>query len=306
MATATRKNDKSIGVRRLGFGVSGPHGTPLIAPSQTRHMIDFAVGCGVRLFDTAPLYGNGEAERRLGEALKGMPRYEFIISTKVGVSSSGLTGRARDFSPDGIRRSVEASMKRLKVTYIDWLLLHGPNPDEFTDEVMKTLVDLKYSGMVTSLGVAGRGVEMDVALETGQFSVFQAPVNADLPPDAIERLNRIKASGSELVGIEVMAPAHRKYPAPLSIGATWRLARAVLGRGKPASATPMTPEECLWWALYEAVAHRVVMTTTRLDHLRSNIEIVEQRATTGLIGSSGGLSSGGNAARSRLGRPLET
>jgi hypothetical protein len=304
---ALRRNDKSIGVRRLGFGVSGPHGTPLMSPSQTHHMIDFAFESGVRLFDTAPLYGNGEAERRLGEALRRLPRYECIVSTKAGATSSGLTGRARDFSPDAIRRSVEASLKRLRVTYIDWLLLHGPTSNELTDELLKTLVDLKYSGLITSLGVAGRGPELDAALSTGQFSVYMAPVHAALPQDALERLNRIKASGSELVGIEVMAPAHRRFPAPISMGATWRLARALLGKGKPAPPTPMTPEECLWWALYEAVAHRVVMTTTSMDHLRGNVGIVEQRTGSGLIGSSGGHSSEmSTSGRSRLGQPLET
>jgi aryl-alcohol dehydrogenase-like predicted oxidoreductase len=303
---ALRRNDKSIGVRRLGFGVSGPHGTPLMSPSQTRHMIDLAFESGVRLFDTAPLYGNGEAERRLGEALRSFPRYECIVSTKAGATSSGLTGRGRDFSPDAIKRSVEASLKRLKVTYIDWLLLHGPTPDEFTDELLKTLIDMKYSGMITSLGVAGRGPELDAALATGQFSVFMAPVHAALPQEDIERLNRIKASGSELVGIEVMSPAKRSLS--LSVGSTWRFARSLFGKGnnKPAPPTPMSPEECLWWALYEAVAHRVVMTTTRMDHLRTNIAVVEQRATTGLIGSSSGPSSERTAARSRLGQPLET
>jgi predicted aldo/keto reductase-like oxidoreductase len=292
---ALRRNDKSIGVRRLGFGVSGPHGTPLMAPSQTRHMLDFAFESGVRLFDTAPLYGNGEAERRLGEALKGFPRYECIVSTKAGASSYGLAGRARDFSPDGIRRSVEASLKRLRVTYIDWLFLHGPDASELTDELLKTLVDLKYSGLITSLGVAGRGPELDAALATGQFSVYMAPVHAALPQADIERLNRIKASGSELVGIETMAPASRRS---LSIGASWRFARSIsrslFGKGQHIPPTPMSPEECLWWALYEAVAHRVVMTTTRIDHLRANLGIVDQRATDRLIGGPSGPSSGGN------------
>lgn len=287
---ARRISDKSHGVRRLGFGVSGPHGSPLIAPSQTRHMIDFAFESGVRLFDTSPAYGNGEAERRLGEALVRMPRYECIISTKAGVTSSGLTGRHRDFSPDAIRRSIDASLKRLRVSHIDWLLLHGPAPHELTDQLLKTLIDLKYSGIITSLGVCGRGVELDAALNTGQFTIFMAPVHSALPQEDIDRLTRIKASGSELVGIEVMRPAHRRFPAPVTPGATWRLARALLGRSKAAPPTPMSPEECLWWALYEAVAHRVVMTTTSMNHLRDNVGAVESRPSGRLIASAAGLS----------------
>jgi aryl-alcohol dehydrogenase-like predicted oxidoreductase len=287
---ARRTSDKSHGVRRLGFGVSGAHGSPLIAPSQTRHMIDFAFESGVRLFDTSPAYGNGEAERRLGDALVRMPRYECIISTKAGITSSGLTRRIRDFSPDAIRRSIDASLKRLRVAHIDWLLLHGPAPHELTDQLLKTLIDLKYSGIITSLGVCGRGVELDAALNTGQFTVFMAPVHAALPQDDIDRLTRIKASGAELVGIEVMRPALRRFPAPVSPGATWRLVKALIGRSRPSLVAPMSPEECLWWALYEAVAHRVVMTTTTMDHLKANVGAIESRPSGRLIASAAGLS----------------
>ena len=71
-------------MRRLGFGVSGPHGTPLVHPGATADMIYRAFDRGVRLFDTGPSYGAGEAERRLGEAMRRLPRLECIISTKAG------------------------------------------------------------------------------------------------------------------------------------------------------------------------------------------------------------------------------
>lgn len=272
---ATRSSDKAIGVRRLGFGVSGPHGSPMVAARDTAHMIERAFERGVRLFDTGPSYGSGEAERRLGEVLKRLPRYECIISTKAGIQSSGLGKRTRDFSAEGVRRSVEASMKRLGVQRLDWLLLHGPASAELTDELLKMLVELKFKGDVAALGVAGRGGELDAALTTGLFTVFMAPVHAALSQPELDRLNRIKASGAELVGFEALIPAMRRYPAPLTAGATWRLARTLIGRGRQAPPTPMTVEECLYWALFEAVAHRVVTTTTSLDHLESNISAVE-------------------------------
>jgi len=274
-AVVQRTSDKSHGIRRLGFGVSGPHGTPLVSAEQTYHMIEHAFSRGIRLFDTAPAYGAGEAERRLGEAMKRLPRYECIISTKVGITSSGLAKRKRDFSPDGVRRSLEASLKRMKLTRIDWLLLHGPSPRELNDTLVKTLVDIKFGGEVGAIGIAGRGEELDAAIATGQFTVFMAPVHAALPPDQIERLRRIKSTGAELVGIEALSPAHRKFPAPVSPGSTWRLARSLLGRSQASAATPMSPEECLHWALYEAVAHRVVTTTTRMEHLDANINAIE-------------------------------
>jgi len=277
-AVVQRSSDKAIGIRRLGFGVSGPHGSPMMGARTTHQMIERAFERGVRLFDTAPSYGGGDAERRLGEALKRLPRWECIISTKAGVNSSGL-GKTRDFSAESIRRSVEASLKRMGLQRLDWLLLHGPAPHEFTDDLLKTLIELKFKGDVAALGVAGRGAELDAALNTGQFTIFMAPVHAALPQQDLDRLTRIKASGSELVGIEVLAPALRRFPVPLTAGATWRLARSLLGRGQAAPPTPMTPEECLYWALFEAVAHRVVTTTTKMAHLDANISAVESLRT---------------------------
>jgi aryl-alcohol dehydrogenase-like predicted oxidoreductase len=280
--------DKSHGVRRLGFGVSGPHGNAMMAPAQTQNMIDYAADRGIVLFDTAPSYGNGEAERRLGQATGRMPRHKYIISTKAGVFPGSMGRKVRNFSPDAIRRSVEGSLRRLKVTYIDWLLLQGPHESEITDEVVKTLIDLKSLGHITQIGIAARDAALDKALATEQFNVFMAPVHIALPQEDLDRLNRIKASGAELIGIETMKPALRKWPVPMSAGSTYRFTRtlATLGREKVAPPPyPMTPEECLWWALNEAVAQRVLMTTTRTDHLRSNIDAVETVRSGKMIGS---------------------
>lgn len=279
---AERVRDNAIGVRRLGFGVSGPHGSPLIRPQATVAMIQHAFALGVRVFDTGPSYGAGEAERRLGEALASMPSYEPIVSTKAGLLSSGATKRHRDFTPTGIRRSVEASLKRLRRPRVDWLFLHGPSPSDLTDELIKTLVDLKFNGDVGALGVAGRGSELDAAAATGQFALYMAPVHAGLKPHDRERLAKLRTAG-ELIGIETLAPANRRFPAPVSAGATWRLARALLGRSTPAPPTPMTVDESLDWALSEGGAHRIISTTSRLDHLESNIYAVTTPSSGRLI-----------------------
>lgn len=274
--------DTAIGVRRLGFGVSGAHGTVLVRPETTVQMVQHAFAMGVRLFDTGPSYGNGEAERRLGEALARLPSYEPIVSTKAGILSSGLTKRSRDFTPDGIRRSVEMSLRRLRRSRVDWLFLHGPSPRDLTDALLKTLVDLKFKGDIGQLGVCGRGAEMEAAAATGQFALFMTPVHAGLGREQIARLERLKAVG-ELIGIETLAPAKRRFPAPVSAGATWRLARSLLGRAGPAPPTPMTVEEALNWALTEGGAHRIITTTTRLEHLESNVLSLTSPTTGRLI-----------------------
>ncbi|HVY88742.1 MAG TPA: aldo/keto reductase [Hyphomonadaceae bacterium] len=280
---AARTTDNAIGVRRLGFGVSGPLALPITPPNFTAGMIQRAYELGVRLFDTAPVYGAGEGERRLGEALARLPRHDCIVSTKAGVTASGLSQRTRDFSPAAIRKSVETSMQRLG-TRIDWLLLHGPSASELTPDLFKMLEGLQRRGDIGVIGVAGRGAELDAALGTGRFGVFMTPVNVGLNSYELDRLARIRNSGVEVVAIEALAAANRRFPAPVSAGATWRLARALLGRSNPAPPTPMTADECLQWALGEAGAHRVVVTTTRLDHLEANVDSLTAPSSGRLIG----------------------
>lgn len=269
-----RQSDSSTGVRRLGFGVSGPHGSPLVSPQHTDEMIRRAFELGVRLFDTGPSYGNGEAERRLGAALQYLPRYECIISTKAGILSSGA-GKVRDFSADGVRRSIDASLKRLHVPRLDWLFLHGPDPAELTDGLIKALTEEAASGRIGLLGVAGRGPEIDAALATGEFKVFMAPVHAGLAPWAVSRLDRLKATGAELIAFQTLTPTLPRLPLPVSPGATWRLARALAGRTTEVSRIRKSAAESLLWALTDGGAHRVLTTTTRLEHLEANVCAVE-------------------------------
>jgi aryl-alcohol dehydrogenase-like predicted oxidoreductase len=236
----------------------------------------------VRLFDTGPVYGAGEAERRLGEALARLPPYDPIVSTKAGMLGSGLHRRDRDFSPGGIRRSVEASLKRLRRSRVDILYLHGPATSELTDALLKALNDMRREGMIVSLGICGRGKELDAAMRTGEFTHYMAPVHAGLSTDDKQRLYRLRAAG-ELIGIETLAAANPRFPLPVSAGATWRLARALMGWSTPRPATPMTVDEALHWALDEGGAHRIITTTTRLDHLEANVGCMISPVSGGLI-----------------------
>jgi aryl-alcohol dehydrogenase-like predicted oxidoreductase len=266
-----RASDSAWGARRLGLGVSGPHGTPIVSRQGTEKLIHRAYELGVRLFDTAPSYGNGEAEKRLGEALARLPRLDFIISTKFGIYWSGPGRRERDFSADNVHRSIDASLERLKLQKLDWLFLHGPATHELSDELFKAVEAEQYAGRVGLLGVAGRGAEIDAALETGLFKVFMAPVHAGLDTDQMIRHSKIRNSGAELIGIETIAPSLPRYSLPTSAGDIWRIARHAAGRDSVSSQLSQTPERAIEWALTEGRAHRVVTTTTRASHLEENI-----------------------------------
>lgn len=135
-----------------------------------------AIEGGMRYFDTAPLYGHGLAETRLGTALRasGVTRGQFSISTKVGrVLVPGVdpvtafrgvppVRPAFDFSADGVRASLEASMLRLGVDHVELVLVH--DPDDHEEQALRsalpTLVALRDEGTIGAIGVGMNQVEM--------------------------------------------------------------------------------------------------------------------------------------------------
>ena len=172
--------------RGLGFG-----GAPLgnlfaaIAEAEARAVLDAAWECGLRYYDTAPLYGLGLSEHRFGAALRARPRGAFVLSSKVGrilvpdpsapAEQHGFVGglpfRVRfDYSAAGAQRSVEDSCQRLGMSRIDVAFLH--DPDEYTHgadwrarhaEAMAgaapALADLRRAGVIGAWGLGVNQVE---------------------------------------------------------------------------------------------------------------------------------------------------
>ncbi|GAA3232297.1 aldo/keto reductase [Nonomuraea helvata] len=155
---------------RHGFG-GAPIGNLFeeVPEEQARATVDAAWDSGVRLFDTAPHYGLGLSERRLGAALKG--RSGYVLSTKVGrllVPASTPGGRddegfdvsaelrrVWDFSGDGVRRSLEESVARLGLPSVDIALIHDPDDhlEQALAEAYPALAELRAQGVVKAIGV---------------------------------------------------------------------------------------------------------------------------------------------------------
>lgn len=260
---------------RIGFGVSGPHATPLLSPVQTKQLVRRAFEGGIRMFDTSPSYGDGEAERRLGEALQDLPRNECVLSSKVGHRRASGGGLIRDFSPDGVRRSIDGSLSRLQTPYIDWLFLHGPAHEELTDPLLQTLETEVRAGRIRHIGVAGRGSEVEAALTTGLMSLAMTPVNAGLGTESVSALGRLHASGARIVGIETLAPALRRGIAPPTAGGVFRLMRAAAMRSRPDPQVRMSLAGALSWALAPGRAHHALTTTSSLSHLNEILKAHE-------------------------------
>jgi D-threo-aldose 1-dehydrogenase len=170
-------NRRPLGRTGLAITELGLGGAPLgnlytsLDDETAAAMVDAAWHSGIRYFDTAPHYGLGLSERRLGTALAGRPRGEFAVSTKVGrllvpnahASGSDLAAgfdvpddlrRVFDFSRDGVLRSLEASLGRLGMDRVDVVLAHDPEDhlDRAITETIPTLVELREQGVIRAVG----------------------------------------------------------------------------------------------------------------------------------------------------------
>ncbi|WP_323762856.1 aldo/keto reductase [Maricaulis sp.] len=257
---------------RLGFGVTGPHAGLGTSRSATTRLIHQAVEHGVTLFDTGPAYGRGEAERRLGTALKQIPRNAAFVATKAGVHAGGH----RDFSAGAVEMSLRESLKRLQRDHVDLLLLHGPAPGELTDKLIRRLQAFTERGMIRHIGVCGRGEELDRAIELGVFDALMAPVNDSLSSTQRQRLTLARKSGLSVIGIEAMAGAARLAGPPRSRSDLWYLARQLKRRlrGDPPAAATASAVAGLHWALSQPFADSVICLTSRAAHLAANAALV--------------------------------
>lgn len=174
---------RAISLTELGFGSAslgnlGRATTDL----EAREAIDAAYAAGIRYIDTAPHYGLGLAETRVGESLG--HRRDMVISTKAGrllephphpTGSDLAVGgfdvpdhlrRRFDFSRDGIRRSVESSLQRLGVDYLDIVFLHDPDDhaDEAIDFGAPALAELRDEGVIGAIGVGMNQVEIPLRM----------------------------------------------------------------------------------------------------------------------------------------------
>lgn len=252
---------------RLGLGVTGPHASPLVSQAATVALIHAAIAEGVTVFDTGPMYGAGEGERRLGLALKGVARERVFVCTKA--RTFPLKGDDGMAPADRVRRSVEESLTRLGLDHVDALFLHGPRPEDIAPTLTAALAQLKADGVVRVVGVCGRGVELDAALTWEGLELLMMPVS-----DQAHRLEAARVRGVPILAIETMRAQRTAWQAPTSLADLWYLARA----GRDALTGVGTAREGgVAAALSLPAVQCVIVQTTRLSHLRANAAAARQR-----------------------------
>ncbi|WP_405667759.1 aldo/keto reductase [Streptomyces sp. NBC_01166] len=213
----TRSSARLPELTELGLGAAQLGNLArLTSDEDARGAVDAAWESGVRYFDTAPHYGLGLSERRLGAALTGRPRDEFIVSTKVGrlLEPSPETAhlqddggfavpaafrRSWDFSRDGILRSLESSLERLGLDRVDVVYLHDPDHHwaEASTTGVDALVELRDQGVVKAVGAGMnqaamltefvRRCDIDVVMVAGRHTLLDHSAQDELLPLAQQR-----------------------------------------------------------------------------------------------------------------------
>jgi D-threo-aldose 1-dehydrogenase len=258
-------------ITRLVFGgapIGGLFST--VGDRAAQETLEAAWSAGIRAFDTAPHYGAGLSEQRIGGFLAGRPRHEYVLSTKVGrllVPAAGdvegaesfygtpQLARIRDYSRDGVLASVEESLGRLGIDRIDVALIHDPDDyaAEALDGAYPALAELRAAGVVGAIGIGMNQVallewflprsDLDCVLVAGRYSLLDGSAAERLLPECQRRGVAVLAGGVFNSGVLADPGPDATYdyqPAPSSlVDRARRIRSACAGYGLPLGAVAL-------------------------------------------------------------------
>ena len=217
---------------RLGLGGAALGNLfAVVEEPQAVALLDAAWVSGCRSFDTAPHYGHGRSERRLGDSLRGHPNTDFLVSSKVGrlltpdrhapQNQHGYVDvlpfvQHWDYSASGTRRSIEDSLQRMGLAQLDVVYVHDMDVvthgamapavlRQVLDETLPTLEQLKSEGMIRALGLGVNDEQvvlqvlahanLDVLMLAGRYSLLDHSGLAAVLPACVERGVRVALGG---------------------------------------------------------------------------------------------------------------
>ncbi|MFC4137775.1 MULTISPECIES: aldo/keto reductase [unclassified Microbacterium] len=287
----------------LGFGCASIGNLyKAVSDEAAEAALEAAWQSGIRYFDTAPHYGLGLSERRLGAFLQTKPRDEFIISTKVGrllEPNPGYAGgrdqegfdvpddliRRFDPSADGVRRSLDDSLERLGLDRVDVLYLHDPDVYDLErglGEGLPALTALRDEGLVREIGVgvndaavAARAVregDLDLVMIAGRYTLLEQPALDDLFPACAER--DVRVVDAAVFNSGLLATSSPASSGTYNYGA---VPADVLDRARELAAVCAAhgvelPAAALQFPARHPVVATVVVGTAKADSVRQNAE----------------------------------
>ena len=264
---------------------------------QAWAVLDAAWECGIRYFDTAPHYGLGLSERRLGAFLAGKPRAEYVVSTKVGrlLRPSPETAdrlddanqfavpaslqRAWDFSAGGIRASLEESLGRLGLDRVDVLFLHDPDEHDLAADLatgVPALAALRDEGLVREIGIGSKSTEaLLAAVRTGALDLAMVAGRYTLLEQADGLVAACRENGVEIVAAAVFNSGLLSTPRPGDRYEYGAVPADVLARAKRLAEVcerhgVTLPEAALQFPLREPVVRSVVVGAASPEQVREN------------------------------------
>ena len=222
-----KHNDKvrlrtGVEVSRLSLGTAALGGLyTSVSDADSTDTVLTAIDNGINFIDTAPHYGKGTSEVRIGKALAGRDRSTFVIATKIGrllvpsttdideffMDADNTVERKFDFSASGVRQSLEGSLERLGLDSVEILFIHDPdaNADEAILEAYPELDRMRSEGIIQAIGVGMNQCEtptrviketdIDMVLIAGRYSLLDQKALEGLLPVALERNVDIIAAG---------------------------------------------------------------------------------------------------------------
>jgi aryl-alcohol dehydrogenase-like predicted oxidoreductase len=188
-----------------------PDGHPDPGKENVLHLIRELGERGINCIDTAEQYGNGESERRVGQAIEGH-RDRWILSTKFGYRVGTDGNREDDSSPPTIMPSLEGSLKRLKTDYVDIYLYHCPPKIQDLPESREILERARQQGKIRFYGISTKHFELIKNLyENSMLDVVQYHTNILEPrPDIYEFVSQHNI-GTQVRGVMAQGRLSGKY-----------------------------------------------------------------------------------------------
>ena len=292
---------------RLGYGAANLGNLfREVTDDQAWAILDAAWESGIRLYDTAPHYGLGLSERRLGAFLRTKPRDEFVLSTKAGRlirpnpdDDGGLDladdfhvpttmRREWDFSADGIRASLDESLERLGLDRVDILYLHDPERHDLSlalREGFPALEQLRAEGAVDAVGIgsmvadaltaAVEQADLDVIMIAGRYTLLEQPAAEAVLPACHARGTGVVAASVFNSGLLAKDEPSRddRYEYGRMPEELWeRLQRLVaLCRAHDVA----LPAAAVQFPLRDPAVRSVVVGGSRPEQLRRNAELMD-------------------------------
>ncbi|HVT95375.1 MAG TPA: aldo/keto reductase [Bryobacteraceae bacterium] len=284
--TGMRVSALSLGGSQMGGGF-GP-----VAQAEANRTVRTAFDLGINYVDTSPYYGLTEAERVLGEALRGIPRDRYFLATKVG-----RYGDAEfDFSAARVARSVEESLVRLGLEYVDLIQCHDiefGSAEQIAGETIPALRQVQQQGKVRFVGitglplsvlraVAGR-IEVDCVLSYCHYCLNDTSLAGILPFLEARGVGIVNAAPLAM-GLLTGKPLPQWHPAPAVLREACRRAYEFCEK-RGAS----LPRVALQFALANPAVHTTIVGTANPEEIRRNAEWASQPPDAELLAGIQGI-----------------